>query len=313
MYIRYASMNRLRADLLLLLTAIIWGTAFIAQKNANESMGPVLFVGSRFLLSALMLLPLALYEARKHVTALTRKDLAQAGLIGLCLFSGAVLQQIGLVTTTATNGGFLTALYVVMVPFIVWFLTRQRPRSIVLLACVISIIGAWLLADNGQAKTWALGDLLVVLADVAWALAITLIAIFLQRSDRPFFLSFVQYAITAVLALVSGLIFEPLVIPGIVSALPAILYAGLLSGGVAYTLQIIAQRHTPAPEAALIMSLESVFAALAGALILSERLTPLAAFGCALILLGVIVVELGPGLLRRVKFLRADVKNNDPG
>ena len=313
MYIRYASMNRLRADLLLLLTAIIWGTAFIAQKNANESMGPVLFVGSRFLLSALMLLPLALYEARKHVTALTRKDLAQAGLIGLCLFSGAVLQQIGLVTTTATNGGFLTALYVVMVPFIVWFLTRQRPRSIVLLACVISIIGAWLLADNGQAKTWVLGDLLVVLADVAWALAITLIAIFLQRSDRPFFLSFVQYAITAVLALVSGLIFEPLVIPGIVSALPAILYAGLLSGGVAYTLQIIAQRHTPAPEAALIMSLESVFAALAGALILSERLTPLAAFGCALILLGVIVVELGPGLLRRVKFLRADVKNNDPG
>ena len=306
-------MNRLRADLLLLLTAIIWGTAFIAQKNANESMGPVLFVGSRFLLSALMLLPLALYEARKHVTALTRKDLAQAGLIGLCLFSGAVLQQIGLVTTTATNGGFLTALYVVMVPFIVWFLTRQRPRSIVLLACVISIIGAWLLADNGQAKTWVLGDLLVVLADVAWALAITLIAIFLQRSDRPFFLSFVQYAITAVLALVSGLIFEPLVIPGIVSALPAILYAGLLSGGVAYTLQIIAQRHTPAPEAALIMSLESVFAALAGALILSERLTPLAAFGCALILLGVIVVELGPGLLRRVKFLRADVKNNDPG
>ncbi|HVC36955.1 MAG TPA: DMT family transporter [Gammaproteobacteria bacterium] len=306
-------MHRLRADLLLLLTAFIWGTAFIAQKNANESMGPILFVGARFLLSTLMLLPLALYEARKCGTVLTRKDIVQAGLIGLCVFTGAVLQQIGLVTTTATNGGFLTALYVVIVPFIVWLLTRQRPRSIVVLACMISIVGAWLLTDNGHANTWNLGDLLVVFADVAWAMAITLIAVFLPRTDRPFFLSFAQFAVTAVLALVCGLIFEPVVIPGISSALPAILYAGILSGGLAYTLQIIAQKHTPAAEAALIMSLESVFAALAGALLLSERLTPLATVGCALILLGVIVVELGPGLLRRVKLFRADAENGDPG
>jgi len=306
-------MHRLRADLLLLLTAFIWGTAFIAQKNANESMGPILFVGARFLLSTLMLLPLALYEARKCGTVLTRKDIVQAGLIGLCVFTGAVLQQIGLVTTTATNGGFLTALYVVIVPFIVWLLTRQRPRSIVVLACMISIVGAWLLTDNGHANTWNLGDLLVVFADVAWAMAITLIAVFLPRTDRPFFLSFAQFAVTAVLALVCGLIFEPVVIPGISLALPAILYAGILSGGLAYTLQIIAQKHTPAAEAALIMSLESVFAALAGALLLSERLTPLATVGCALILLGVIVVELGPGLLRRVKLFRADAENGDPG
>lgn len=306
-------MNRLRADLLLLLTAFIWGTAFIAQKEANQSMAPILFVGSRFLLSALLLLPLALYEARTKAATLTRKDLIQATLIGLCIFTGACLQQIGLVTTTATNGGFLTALYVVMVPFIVWLLTRQQPRSIVVFACVVSMAGAWLLADNGQAKTWNLGDLLVVIADVAWALAITLVAIFLQRTDRPFFLSFAQFTVTAVLALICGLVFEPLVLPGIVSALPAILYAGILSGGVAYTLQVIAQRHTPAPEAALIMSLESVFAALAGALLLSEHLTPWAAVGCALILLGVIVVELGPGLLRRMRFSSADAGNSNSG
>jgi drug/metabolite transporter (DMT)-like permease len=307
------SMNRLRADLLLLLTAFIWGTAFIAQKSANETMGPILFVGARFLLSTLALLPLAWYEASKHPLALTRKDLAQAGLVGLCLFSGASLQQIGLVTTTATNGGFLTALYVVIVPFMVWLLTRRRPRSLVVLACVISIGGAWLLADNGLAKTWNLGDLLVVAADVAWAMGITLIAVFLQRTDRPFFLSFAQYAVTAVLALVCGFIFEPLVMPGITSALPAILYAGLLSGGVAYTLQIVAQKHTPAAEAALIMSLESVFAALAGALLLRERLTPLATVGCGLILLGVLVVEAGPALLRRMKGFRADAQNSNPG
>jgi drug/metabolite transporter (DMT)-like permease len=305
-------MNRLRADLLLLLTAFIWGTAFIAQKNANQSMAPVLFVGARFLLSALMLLPLALYEARKSVHCLSRKDVAQAGLIGLCIFTGASLQQIGLVTTTATNGGFLTALYVVMVPFIAWLLTRQRPRHIVVLACAISIVGAWLLADNSRTTTWNSGDLWVVAADVAWALAITLVAIFLQRSDRPYFLAFAQFLVTAVLALGCGLLFEPLVIKGMAAALPAILYAGLLSGGVAYTLQVVAQRHTPAAEAALIMSLESVFAALAGALLLGERLTALAGAGCALILLGVMLVELGPGLLRRMKPRAAGVESGNP-
>ena len=294
-------MNRLRADLLLLLTAFIWGTAFIAQKNANESMGPVLFVGSRFLLSALILIPLAWYEAKQSATPLSRKDLAQALFVGLCLFIGASLQQVGLVTTTATNGGFLTALYVVIVPFIVWLFTRSRPRYIVVLACVISISGAWLLADNGQAKTWSLGDMLVVGADLCWALAIVVISIFLQRSHRPFFLSFAQYGVTAILGLATGLSFEPISVPGIGSAMPAILYAGLLSGGVAYTLQIVAQKHTPPAEAALIMSLESVFAALAGAVLLRERLTPLATLGCVLILLGVVVVEVGPALLRSMK------------
>src|SRR5579864_3850670 len=105
-------MNRLRADLLLLLTAFIWGTAFIAQKSGNASMDPVSFVGARFLLSALALIPLAWYESKQQTAALTRRDLAVAGAIGLCLFVGASLQQIALVTITVTNGGFLTALYV---------------------------------------------------------------------------------------------------------------------------------------------------------------------------------------------------------
>ncbi len=306
-------MNRLRADLLLLITAFIWGTAFIAQKNANLTMGPVLFVGLRFLLSTFLLLPFALYEAKKRPTALSRKDYLQAGIIGLCIFAGANLQQIGLVTTTATNGGFLTALYVVMVPFMVWLLTRRLPRVSVVLACIISIVGAWLLAEKGPARTWNTGDLLVVAADVAWALAIALVAEFLQRSDRPYFLSFSQFLVTALLSLGWGLGTEPVVISGIRAALPAILYAGVLSSGVAYTLQIIAQRHTPAPEAALIMSLESVFAALAGALILSERLTPLAAVGCGLILLGVGLVELGPLFASRQKLSRAIGNNNHPG
>jgi len=298
-------MNRLRADLLLLLTAFIWGTAFIAQKDANQSMGPILFVGSRFLLSALALIPLVIYEARRNPLPLSRRDWLQALLVGLCLFAGASLQQVGLETTSATNGGFLTALYVVIVPFMVWGMMRRRPRLLVVIACAVSIWGAWLLTDDGSARHWSRGDMLVVLADFAWALAITVIGDFLERTHRPLFLSFAQYSITAVLGLAAGLLFEPISLPGIGTAMPAILYAGLLSGGVAYTLQIVAQKHTPPAEAALIMSLESVFAALAGAVMLHERLTLPAATGCGLILLGVVLVEAGPALLRN--FRRAPV------
>jgi len=294
-------MTRLRADLMLFLTAFIWGTAFIAQKDANHSMGPILFVGSRFLLSALALIPLVIYEMRRSKTALSRRDWRQAILVGLCLFGGAALQQVGLVTTTATNAGFLTALYVVIVPFMVWGMSRQRPRGLVITACAVSIWGAWLLTDDGSARHWELGDVLVVLADFAWALAITVIGDFLQRTHRPFFLSFAQYGITAVLGLVVGSVFEPVSLPGIGTAMPAILYAGLLSGGVAYTMQIVAQRYTPPAEASLIMCLESVFAALAGAVMLHERLTLVAACGCGLILLGVVMVEVGPALLRNLR------------
>ncbi len=294
-------MNRLRADLLLLLTAFIWGTAFIAQKDANQSMGPITFVGTRFLLSALALIPLVMYEARRQTAPLSRLDWLQGLLVGLCLYAGASLQQVGLVTTSATNAGFLTALYVVLVPFVLWGFTRERPRSLVLVACAVSIFGAWLLTETGQARHWTFGDVLVVLADFAWALAIVVIGLFLQRTHRPLFLSCMQYSVTAVLGLASGLACEPFSAAGVGTALPAILYAGLLSGGVAYTLQIVAQKHTPPAEAALIMSLESVFAALAGAVMLSERLTLPAAVGCGLILLGVVIVEAGPALLKNLR------------
>ncbi|MGA8171388.1 MAG: DMT family transporter [Methylocystis sp.] len=287
----------MRADFLLLLVALIWGTSFIAQKQANDSMGPVSFVGARFLLSWIALAPLALYEHNKQDRSrLNKGDLALAGLIGLCLFVGASLQQIGLVTTTATNGGFLTALYVNFVPMIVWTITGARPRPVVVIACVVSTAGAWLLTEKGQFQRWTSGDTLIAVADVAWAAAISLVPIFLERAHRPFFLAFAQYGVVAGLGLICGLGFEPLSGEGLSLALPSILYAGLCSGGIAYTLQIFAQKHTPAPEAALIMSLESVFAAISGAVLLSERLTSLAVLGCALILLGVILVEAGPAM-----------------
>jgi drug/metabolite transporter (DMT)-like permease len=278
-----------------LVVALIWGTAFIAQKHANEHMGPVSFVSLRFLVSCLVIAPLALLEHRKAARPrLNDGDLALAGLIGLFLFVGASLQQIGLVTTTATNGGFLTSLYVIFVPPIVWTTTGARPRPVVLIAAIVSVAGAWLLAEKGQLQRWSAGDALVLAADVAWAAAIALIPMFLERAQRPFFLAFAQYGVVSVLGLAGGLSFEAFSAEGLAATLPSILYAGVCSGGIAYTLQILAQKHTPPAEAALILSLESVFAAISGSLLLSERLTNPAMLGCALILLGAILVEAGP-------------------
>jgi drug/metabolite transporter (DMT)-like permease len=179
---------------------------------------------------------------------------------------------------------------------IVWTITGTRPRLFVLIASIVSITGAWLLTEKGQFQRWTSGDALVLIADVAWAFAISLIPIFHSRAHRPFFLAFAQYGVAAVFGLIGGLGFEPISKEGLALALPSILYAGFCSGGIAYTLQIFAQKYTPAAEAALIMSLESVFAAISAAVLLSERLTSLAVLGCALILLGVVFVEAGPAL-----------------
>jgi drug/metabolite transporter (DMT)-like permease len=292
-------LERIKADLSLLLAAFIWGTAFIAQKSAVATIGPVLFLGCRFLLSALLLAPLAWIESRKRTDNLTAADWRLALMVGLSLFFGMCVQQIGIVTTSTTNAGFLTAIYTALVPVAAWVLLRRRPRLAVVAACAVSLAGAWLLERGGTTpETWGRGDVLVLISDIGQAVQIILVERFLARHSRPLLLSFFQYAVIALLSLPLAFLFETVSWDGIVQVLPSILYAGLLSGGVAFTLQIVAQRHTPAAEAAIIMSLESVFAALAGAWLFGDRLGPTGLAGCGLILAGVLLVQILP-LLRR--------------
>ncbi len=292
-------MTRLRADLLLLLCSMIWGTAFVAQKAGNGAAGPLAFVGGRFVLSALMLVPLACWERRRAVARISRRDWRLAGLAGFCLFSGSALQQIGLSTTSVTNAGFITALYIAFVPFAGWIIFKRPVTRLVLAACVVSLGGAWLLANHGQAAHLAPGDFLVLGAAILYALHIIVVSMFLAASPRPFFLCFVQYTVSAIAGWALAGAFEPVRLAGLEAAFPTIAYAGILSGGVGYTLQIVGQRHTPATEAALIMSMESVFAALAAAIILGERLSLMGGLGCTMILTGVIMVEVLPALPRR--------------
>jgi drug/metabolite transporter (DMT)-like permease len=294
-----SGMSRLRADGLLLVTAFLWGATFVVQKNAVGELPPFAFVAARFGVSAVALAPLALFERRRRARPLGRGARKLALAIGLSLFMGTSLQQAGLETTTATNGGFLTACYVVLTPLVVWALSGVAPRALVVAASLVSLIGAWLLATGGgPAQPPAIGDGLLLVADFAWATGIALTPLYLIRGGRPLALAFAQYAMCGGLAALCSLLFEHAEPQGFVVAAPWILFAGLVSGALAYTLQIFAQAHTPPAEAALILSLESVFAAIAGALILGERLSLPGAIGCLMILLGAVAVEAAPALLR---------------
>ncbi|HEX9167494.1 MAG TPA: DMT family transporter, partial [Roseiarcus sp.] len=193
-------MSRLGADGLLLTTAFLWGVTFVAQKYAVATMPALAFVAARFVVSAAALAPLALWEFRRKPHAPARDEWRLALAIGLTLFLGTSLQQAGIQTTSATNAGFLTACYVVLTPFVVWALTGARPRSIVVGAGLISLVGAWLLASGGALGRPNVGDVLVLIADFAWATGIALTPIFLARSGRPLLLAFVQYTVCAGLA-----------------------------------------------------------------------------------------------------------------
>jgi drug/metabolite transporter (DMT)-like permease len=294
--------TRFRADAALLTAAFLWGGAFVAQRLAEGVVPPVGFVAARFAISALMLAPLAARETRRAAVRFDAPAWRQAIVISLTLFVGSALQQIGLATTSVTNGGFLTACYVVLTPIAVWLLTGRLPRSIVAVACVVSTIGAWLLASGGgPAQPLSVGDGLILLSDIAWALGIALTPMFLARQPRPFTLAFVEYAICCALAAGLTVAFEPVRATDYLAGLAPLLYAGIISGGVAFTMQIVAQAYAPPAEAALILSLESVFAAIGGAIVLSERLTASATVGCGLILASVLIVEFSAPLLMRLR------------
>lgn len=291
-------MSRSQANTLLLIAGAMWGMGFVAQSTAMESIGPFLFIGLRFSVAGLAMLPFALREATQAATPLSARNWRIFSLVGILLFGGMAAQQVGLMTTTVTNSGFLTGLYVVMVPFLGVILFRQWPHWIVWPATLSALAGIWLLS-GGHAVSLVTGDWLTILCAAFWALQVVFIARAAARTGRPVTLAVVQFAVTAAIALAIALITEPIFLAEIARALPEILYAGIFSGGIAFTLQIVGQRYTTAPQAALFLSTEAVFAALFGAIFLGERLPPTGLAGCALILSAILLVEIVPALRGR--------------
>lgn len=286
-------MSRSKANLILLLAGAIWGMGFVAQSTAMDSIGPLLFVGLRFTVATLATLPLALREARTTKRPLSPRDWRAFGLIGVVLFVEIVAQQVGLLTTTVSNSGFLTGTYVVMVPLLAVLLYRQWPHPAVWPGGLMTLAGIWLLS-GGALSALTVGDWLTLLCAVFIALQILLIARHAADTGRPIALAVAQFAVCGALALVLTPFLETIDPGAVAAALPEILYAGIFSGALAFTLQVVGQRYTTAPQAAIFLSTEAVFAALFAAIILRERLPPSGLAGCALIFGAILVVELLP-------------------
>ncbi len=279
-------MSRLRSDSILLLTAIIWGSAFVAQRVAAQYLGVFLFNGLRFLLAALLMLP---FVSLRQV--FDRRSFAWTAAAGAVLFTGSALQQAGLQYTTAGNAGFITSLYVVLVPVLLLILFRRQSHWLSWLAALIAIFGAWLLSANGQSLQLAPGDGFELLGALVWALHVIVVEKAVHRMPvLPFAVG--QFFVSALFNLLLGLGWEAHTLPGLLPAWWTVAYVGVFSTAIGYTLQALGQRHAPAVDAALIFSLESVFAALTGYFFLQELLLPLQILGCGLILAAVALAQL---------------------
>ncbi len=283
----------LHADLLLLLTAAIWGFAFVAQRVGMDHVGPFTYNAIRFAIGSASLLPLIIMTQKKQgpppIAGNGRALLVGGILAGVILFAGASLQQAGLVYTTAGNAGFITGLYVVMVPILGLF-WKQRPELGTWIGAILAVAGLYFLSIT-DSFTISFGDFLVLLSAFFWAGHVLLIG-WLSPKMNSLKLASAQFAICSILSFGVAFSLETITLSGIYQALIPILYGGLFSVGVAYTLQVVAQRHAHPAHSAILLSLEGVFAALGGWLLLSETFTSRSLFGCGLILTGMILSEL---------------------
>ena len=285
-----------RANILLLLTAMIWGAAFVAQRVGMDHMGPLTFNAVRFALGSAALLPLiAFLDKKRTVAPPPFSTLLKGGvLMGLALFLGAWLQQFGLCYTTAGKAGFITGLYVVFVPLI-GILLGQRYGTGTWAGAGLAIAGMYLLSVT-ESFSMDKGDALVLMSAFFWGIHVLLVGRLTQglKTVDAVRLAAVQFATCSLISFAGAAATEDITLAGLRDGLIPILYGGLMSVGVAYTLQVVAQRDARPAPAAIILSLEAVFAALTGWLMLGEILTTQAVIGCALMLCGMIWSQARP-------------------
>lgn len=286
-----------KGSLMLLITSLIWGTAFVAQSEGMNYVEPFTYNAMRTLLGGVVLIPVIILfrfldkRNGKEKATFSLKNTVTGGICcGIVLFIASSFQQSGIAQTTAGKAGFVTALYIVIVPLIGIFLHKKMPLRMWLFIA-IALAGFWLLCikqDIGISS----GDLLVFFGAIFFAVHITVIDFFNEKNTDGVLMSCIQFFTAGLLMLICMFIFEKPTIPNIVGAGGTILYAGIMSCGVAYTLQILGQKHTNPTLATMLMSLESVFAALSGWLILGEKLSIKEFFGCVLIFAAVILAQL---------------------
>lgn len=286
--------NNWQANLLLLITALIWGFAFVAQRQGMEYVSPFTFNAIRFAIGSISLLPIIAFSRRNQKTGslpplTSLPGIAGGLLLGLALFFGSSFQQIGIVETTAGKAGFITGLYVIFVPILGLF-WKQKTGLGTWFGAVLAVIGMYFLSVNDDFSILT-GDLLVLVSALFWAIHVQLIAWLSQKFDT-LLLSLYQFVFCSVFSWLAALQWETMTLTGIKEALFPILYTGILSVGIAYTLQVVAQKRAHPGHAAIILSLESVFAVIGGYLFLAETISLRGFIGCGLMLTGMVISQL---------------------
>ena len=284
----------IKSDIMLLITAVIWGFGFVAQRVGMDYVGPYTFNAIRFLLGCLVLIPFIFLRSRKLkrqgiMRVSNRSLIPGACLAGLALFFGASFQQVGLVYTTAGNAGFITGLYVVVVPFVGSFIGR-KPNTGTWTGAFLAAAGLYLLSVKGD-FTIAYGDLLVLAGAFMWAIHVLIIDR-LSPKNSALKIAFIQFAACSVLSFFTAFMTETIRLGSILDAAVPIFYGGCISVGIAYTLQVVAQKNAHPAHASILLSLEAFFAALGGWMMLGEMLSPREMTGCAMMLLGMLLSQL---------------------
>ena len=291
--------KKMQSNILLLLTAIIWGSAFVAQKSGMDYVEPFTFNGIRTFIGGLVLIPVIFFMEKKNPPeeisreekTKKNKELLIGGICcGLALFAASSLQQFGVSYTTAVKAGFITTLYVVFVP-IISVLLRKKVRPIMWLCVAMGAVGLYLLCMTDASFRLTFGDTLVLLCAVAFAVHILTVDHFSPKMDG-IKLSCIQFLTVGIVSMVCMFIFEHPDIHAILDCAVPILYAGMLSCGLGYTFQVVAQKHAEPTVASLLMSLESVFAVVFGALLLHETMSMRELSGCLIIFIAVIISQL---------------------
>jgi len=298
-------MSRLQANGLLLLAAIIWGSTFVVQQVGTGGLKTMSFTGIRMLVGACFVLPFAW----RHYRQLNRegKSIDVSGWFGIVctgvvLFTAAALQQYGIFHTTVTNAGFLTALYVPLVPIISLLVLRRKIHWSAWPASALCLAGTYIMS-GAQAIDLKIGDIWVIGSSFFWACHVILVGTMAVRTRAPIVVACGQFFVCGMCGTLLGVVIEQPRLVDLQTGLFGILYAGVLSTGIGFTLQAIGQRFTHEADAAIILSSETVFAALAGFLFLSERLTALELTGASLIFIGIMAVQLLPTLRNKARQL----------
>ena len=282
-----------------LVTTFIWGTAFIAQDTGMDNIGPLTFNGARFVVGFFTILPIAiLFEKKKIIKEIDKNKsyfIKLLVIMGFSLFLGTSLQQAALQYTNVANAAFFTVFYVPLVPILLFFIYSKKVHWSIWPSIALCVYGVYLLSNFSNSEIM-LGDTLVILCSLFWALHIIFAGKFMEEFDIPIFYAAIQAVLVASLSILFAYLFEEINFSNILLESTSIIYAGVLSGGIAFTLQMFAQKNIEEAPAAIIYSLEGVFAVIAAWLILNQILQIENIIGCFLILLAVIFSQIAPML-----------------